>query len=162
MKLIPQETFTIDTSMSAPEVKERMMKHAEPKKWLRLFSAECKFFQGECSDSGFKLSRIISYRNSFLPIINGKFEEGVNGMKINISISLHPLVIAFMLLWFVGLGMTCLGLLFNFITSPTNSRPAFVVPVGFLLFGWGLMWIGFWPEVRKAKEKLNLIFKNNS
>ena len=160
MKLIPQETYTIYTSISVPEIKEQMMKYVEPKKMFRFFRGGSKYFEGDVSDSGFKLTRIISYRNSFLPIIKGSFEERASGLKVDVSMSMHPFVIAFMLFWFGGVGIGFITMLFSFIKSPTNFHPASLIPAGMLLFGWVLVSVGFWPEARKAKEKLNEILNN--
>lgn len=136
-----------------------MGNHIEAKKIFRLFGGD-KYFEGEVSDIGFKLSRIISYRNSFLPIIKGSFEESASGLKINISMSMHPFVNAFMLIWFGGVGIGFFATIFSFLKSPTDFHSAFFVPAGMLLFGWGLVSIGFWSEARKAKEKLKTILND--
>jgi hypothetical protein len=70
----------------------------------RLFNSlrSNKIYQGEISVTGFKISRIISYQNSFLPIIYGNFSETEEGTEIKMILLPHWFVIIFFLVWCIG------------------------------------------------------------
>jgi len=65
-----------------------------------------KVFEGELTKDGFRLQRIINYKNSLLPKIYGKFIEKVNGTEISVTIRPDMSVIIFMIFW---LGVVCLS-----------------------------------------------------
>ena len=104
MKFLPWDHYDIQTSLNREKVVELWGSEVEPRKWLR-FSRQHKTFEGEVTWQGFKIMRIIHYRNSFLPIIHGSFEQGGKGIDIKVRMRLHPFVIAFMCFWFGFLGL---------------------------------------------------------
>ncbi|MEM8806091.1 MAG: WD40 repeat domain-containing protein [Cyanobacteria bacterium P01_G01_bin.38] len=100
MKLFPYKTFTLQTSAPLPTVKQRLAGHIEAPKLLRWqFSRDHAPYQGTIFDNGFEIRRIIHYRNSFLPHIQGRFESKPAGTDVHITMQLHPLVLAFMCAW---------------------------------------------------------------
>ena len=70
----------------------------------RLFNSlrSNKIYQGEISDTEFKISRIISYKNSFLPIIYGNLSETEEGTEIIMKLMPHWFVVIFFLVWCIG------------------------------------------------------------
>ncbi|MEM9162216.1 MAG: hypothetical protein AAGC54_04010 [Cyanobacteria bacterium P01_F01_bin.4] len=100
MKIFPYKTFTLQTSAPLPTVKQRLAGHIETPKLVRWqFSRDHAPYQGTMSDHGFEIRRIIHYRNSFLPNIQGRFESTSTGTNVHITMQLHPLVLAFMCAW---------------------------------------------------------------
>lgn len=73
MKVLPADSFTILTPDTLPIVVQRLNAQVEPTKVFR-FSNKHLPYQGTISESGFQISHIIHYRNSFLPVIRGRFE----------------------------------------------------------------------------------------
>ncbi|MHC5676375.1 hypothetical protein [Nostoc sp.] len=71
MKILPNDTFIILTSDSLPIVLQRLNAFVGSTKAFR-FSRKHAPYQGTISESGFQISRIIHYRNSFLPVIQGE------------------------------------------------------------------------------------------
>jgi len=69
----------------------------------RLFNSlrSNKIYQGEISDTEFKISRIISYKNSFLPIIYGNLSETEEGTEIIMKLMPHWFVVIFFLVCFL-------------------------------------------------------------
>lgn len=154
MKLLPYESYEIHTALTLEEAFTLLQSDVEPKKWLR-FSRRHKTFEGEVSWQGFKITRIIHYRNSFLPIIRGRFKQGELGLNVNVRMHLHPFVIAFMCFWLggVGLGICMMGE--GIVSGQTDFSPFLLVPFGMLLFVWLMVSGGFWSEAKKTKVLLN-------
>ena len=111
MNILPFK-LVIHTDKSITEIKEILTNHIDEKRILNVLRSNKKF-QGEMFDDGFKISRIISYRNSFHPTINGSFQKNANGTDIFIKFELSDFVIAFMIV----LG---LGILFSFLKVNGN------------------------------------------
>ncbi|MEO0458197.1 MAG: hypothetical protein AAF152_16675 [Cyanobacteria bacterium P01_A01_bin.114] len=100
MKIFPYRRFTLQTSAPLPRVKQRLAGHIEAPKLVRwTFSRDHAPYQGTLTDTGFEIRRIIHYRNSFLPNIQGRFETVPKGTAVHITMQLHPLVLAFMCAW---------------------------------------------------------------
>src|ERR1700733_10296347 len=65
---------------------------ALPQTWEHgLFTSDGFEFEGDVSPQGFNISRIISYRNSCIPVIQGRFEPSATGTRIVIEMNMHPL-----------------------------------------------------------------------
>lgn len=106
---------------------------------------ECQFL-GEVTAATFTLRRHIRYRNSFLPQISGQIIAEGRGSRVQVGMSPHPAVIVFMLLW--------LSVPTLMIFSPQLHGWDKLFPLGFMLFGVGLVVAGFWPEALKARRML--------
>jgi len=154
MKFFPWYHYDIQTSLNREKVVELLGLEVEPRKWLRI-SRRHKRFEREVTWEGFKIMRIIHYRNSFLPIVHGRFEQGDRGIDIKVRMRLHPFAMAFMCFWFGSLGfgicMTGAGI----ICGKTKLSPFLRIPFGMILFGWLLVSGGFWFEAKKATVLLN-------
>jgi len=157
MKLWAHDRFEIETAMTPGEIVTKLNSKIEPTKLLR-FSSPHAPFQGKISQNGFKITRIIHYRNSFLPVISGKFLSCFSGTKVEINMGLHPIVIAFMCVWFGGVGVACIAFPVSVFYGKTSMSPAMLIPFGMLAFGWALVSWGFWSEVKKQKPMLIKMF----
>ncbi|HYJ78999.1 MAG TPA: hypothetical protein VEW03_05335 [Longimicrobiaceae bacterium] len=145
MPLVPFEHFAILTPLPAEEVAARLASQVEPRRWLRFRRGPCAF-EGEVDAAGFRIQRIIGYRNSFLPRIRGVISPTATGSRVDCTLTLHPFVIAFMAVWFGAFMLT---------PTPPGQSPWFrLVPVAMLLFGWVLATVHFAYEARRAKEVL--------
>lgn len=158
MKIWPANSFDIHTALSPEKVFEALEINVEPKK-LFWINREHKYFQGTFSKEGFKLTRIIHYRNSFLPRISGSIAPEGAGSVVKIKMNLHPLVIAFMAVWFGGVIIASVAVIIAFITHSSRANPGMLVPLGMLIFGIALVSGGFWFEAPKQQEKLIAILQ---
>jgi hypothetical protein len=142
MKLWPTDRFEVETTMSVDDVVEALKTKIEPKRWFRLSPSHASF-QGTISRDGFKITRIIQYRNSFLPIVTGRFLPGNSGIKVAIRLGLHPLVVAFLCVWFGGVGIAAIAAIFVLLTRQTQAAPLLLIPIGIarLRSGPCLRWI---------------------
>ena len=142
MKLWPYHSFDIETALSLDDCIASLSSEVEPNKWFR-FSTKHKIFQGVVSHAGFKITRIVHYRNSFLPVVYGTFRSGLRGTTVAIKMRMHPWVTTFMCVWFGGVGLV-LVVLIDF------QR---LIPLGMLIFGLALINGGFWFEVKRTKPE---------
>jgi len=148
--------------MSPAEIVATLNAYIEPKKSFRFFSfSEHKVFEGELTQNGFKVMRIIFYRNSFLPVITGKFVTGQSGSTISITMRLHAFVLAFMCVWFGGVGIGMASVLIGLVSGQTKPDAMLLIPFGMLVFGCVLVVSCFWPEAKKAKRMLTEILQKN-
>ncbi|NER36720.1 MAG: hypothetical protein F6J93_22510 [Oscillatoria sp. SIO1A7] len=148
------QRFTIHTSLSPAEVRAKLAEVVEPRKTLRWrWSKSEKPYEGEIGEHSFKISRIINYRNSFLPQIAGRIQPNGAGSEVEITMNLKGLVIGFMLFW---LGMVLqFGILFlAAMISEGKFEPAGLIPVGMFVFGCFMPFVGFVPEAKKSKQFL--------
>lgn len=162
-KLLPIESYTLTSTLNIDEIKKRISGNIEPKKTLRLSlfgNNSTKPYEGEISGDTFQISRIINYRNSFLPIITGHISSYVGQTVIEIKMQPATSVIVFMCLWLGIVGFVCLlflmGELFS-LKEITQNGFSFGTAIPFImfLFGWLLTFLGFKLESKKSKQFLS-------
>ena len=154
MKLLPYDKFEIKTSLTLEETITALKAQVEPRKWLRWFSRDHAIFEGDVSRDGFKIMRIIHYRNSFMPVIKGTFKQSQNGINGIIKIGLHPFVIAFMCIWFGGVIFGLFAIVAGLASNKIALSAPLLIPLGMLFFGWAMVAGGFWFEAIKVKPQL--------
>ena len=159
MKFLPYDRFELETQMDSKAIIEAMKTKIAPRKLFR-FSSDHAPFQGEISSDGFEIIRIIHYRNSFLPVICGKFQPNASGTRIIIKMRLHAFVAFFMCVWFGGVGLGCFVLLNSVFNGQKIMSLAMLIPFGMLIFGWALVSGGFWFEAKKQKPMLVEMFND--
>ncbi len=148
MKLFPFDTFVIHTKEIIPEIKKKLSEHVDD---MRMFNSlrSDKHYQGDIYDNGFKVSRIISYKNSFLPILHGSFQRNGDGTDIIIKMKLHKFITVFMIIWIFGFGA---------VSSAFEGKGNFL-PLIILVVFLGIIPLSFHWEGKKAKTYFNGIFK---
>ncbi|HEY9639972.1 MAG TPA: WD40 repeat domain-containing protein [Coleofasciculaceae cyanobacterium] len=151
MRLLPYDSFTLQTPDPLPIVLERLATQVESEKLIRWqFSRNHLPYEGSYSEAGFKIHRIIHYRNSFLPIIRGQFETSRLGTTVHITMRLHPFVTVFLGFWYlVWYGFSLPIWLTG--AMPTAFALQFLgLPVLILL----IFWIAFWAEASRSRHDL--------
>lgn len=158
--LIPFESLIITTSLTFSEVLQRLDEVVTLPKLFRITlpfgPPPVKPYEGTISGNTFKISRIITGRNSFLPIIKGEIHSQPFGCSIKIRMSLHTIVIAFMILWLWTTGSIGLFSLCAWFVEPSVG-PIFVPILGMFLFGWLLCLIPFKVEAKAATKFLSIL-----
>lgn len=140
--------------MSIEEVMGKMQVEIEE----GCYSGRHKIFSGEISRQGFRIARLLSYNNAFLPIVNGTFKAGQPGVSVMIKIQLHPLTKTFICAWDAGV----LGFMGDFLwllTGRMQMSPAHIIPIVLIIFPWVLASVKFRPEAAKEKQILINILK---
>src|SRR5690348_12769063 len=56
-------------------------------------------FEGEVGADQFRIFRTIRYRNSFLPLIDGKFENAASGSRLSVTMRPIAVVLAVWVIW---------------------------------------------------------------
>lgn len=161
MKYLPFENITYQTKLDSEEILNRIDKIIEPKKAFRgLFgNRNHKPYEGSINGKSFNITRIIGYKNSFLPRIKGSINQKRDGKtEINIKMRLHPFVLIFMFIWCGGVGLGFLVFLTISIGKGTFD-PAMLMPLAMLLFGYGLTTGGFKYESIKSRKYLTKLFE---
>ncbi len=149
MKLLPFDKFSLLSPHDRPVVIEKLQHSLAEPKFFR-FRRPSESYQGRVDDEGFKISPVISYRNSFLPIIRGRFEAHHMGVKILVTQRLHNLVLGFITFWITG--VMSIGGFIALESGATLDDRLFIF--GMLAAAWALVTGGFWWEARHTKEEL--------
>jgi hypothetical protein len=167
MKYLPFENYVLTTNLSVDEVRNRIISNIEAKRTRFITSSNnntSKPYEGTFFNNTFKISRIINYKNSFLPEITGEISQAWG--KTEISIKMKPViyVLIFMAIWLGGVALACIGVLvvgiINFKDIIHNGfSPMVLTPFGMSIFGYLLITFGFKYESKIAKEYLKNLFE---
>jgi hypothetical protein len=163
MKFLPYERLKIMTALSSTEVLKRLDNAIEPKRSFRFLGSSAKPYQGRVEASHFEVSRIIGYRNSFLPMIKGDVQSEISGCSIHITMHPHIFVTAFMIFWLGGVGFFFLSFLYSFVSSLTELQTTdlslILIPGGMFLLGYTMFLGGFKYESTKSKRFFRELFE---
>jgi hypothetical protein len=161
MKFLPTENITYKTKLKEEEIVGRLSDLIEPEKAFRfrIFSSGLtKPYEGQIKGGTFDIKRIIGYRNSFLPRINGIIEKDDDGIRIKVKMRLHIFIIVFLCFWCGVVGLACVAIL-TLSFGDSEFNPATFIPFGMLLFAYGLTMGAFKFESNKSKKDLQRIFE---
>lgn len=155
MAFFPYERLTFETDLTVSEVVAALSEYVEPKRfWRNPFSDNYKSYQGSVSAEGFRILRIIHQyqRNSFLPVIKGRLHPMTRGTHVEITMSLHPFVAVFTVLWLSFAGTGLLAGVTAWLTEPRDVMS--LMPVAMFAFGYLLCTLSFKWEARKERRFL--------
>lgn len=125
---------------------------AKPK--FSFWSRPTEPFLGSVDVSSFQVQRNINYRNSFIPIVHGKYEPAGKTTMIHLRLRPHTVVLVFMALWFGGVGLASLMVTIAAVyTKHFPSLPT-LIPFGMLVFGYALVMGGFLVERGRTLDGL--------
>lgn len=161
-KYLPFENYVLTTELSIDEVYKKLSDNIEPKKTFRISmfnNNSTKPYEGEITKNSFNISRIISYRNSFLPIIHGEISTFLGKTQINIKMRPVIFVLIFMSFWLGIVGLVCLvTLLFGLLSFSQilqkGFSPMLLIPFVMFILGSLLTNLAFKAESKKSKEFL--------
>lgn len=167
MKILPFDRFSLVTTKSADEIQIVLGKAVRKPKWFEIRFSLGPFgkppehrYEGSFEETGFKISPVIRYQNSFLPVIVGRFEPHHIGLKISVIQRMNIVVTGFVAVWVSLVGVA--AVVFPVIGQTTSGESVPLefrfLPVFMLFFAWALATGGFWREARHTKEELKLMF----
>jgi hypothetical protein len=116
-------------------------------------------FFGKIEGQSFRLRRDIRNRKSFLPQIRGNVQQAFPGSRIDVTMSLHPATLLFMLFWLGGVGIAAVVAFVGFMSSDTAGDPVWLIPLGMFILGIVMTLAGFIPEARMARRLLEEALK---
>ncbi len=155
MAFFPYERLTFETGLTVSEVVAALSEYVEPKRfWRNPFSSDHKSYQGTVSADGFRMLRISQHyqRNSFLPVVKGRLHPMARGTHIAVTMSLHPFVAAFSVLWLSLIGIGSLAGVTAWLDAPRDVLR--LAPVAMFIFGYLLCTLSFKWETRKERQFL--------
>ncbi|MEO1093278.1 MAG: hypothetical protein AAFX01_00070 [Cyanobacteria bacterium J06638_28] len=159
MNLLPYDRFSVQTTRPLAAIINLLSEQVEAPRLRWGFQRNGARYTGTIADTGFTIRRIIHYRNSFLPQIQGRFESLPQGTVVHITMQLHPLVLAFMLFWLVS----WYGILILMVTSGVLTGD--IAPE--MIWGFGgapivlhlAFFAAFWLEARHSRRELTQILQ---
>jgi len=151
---LPWRRYEIFSHLAPAEVVAAMRNATERRRWFRRPFRAVQGFEGIVAADSFLVSRIIRYRNSFLPFITGRVEPAAEGTKILISMRPHLLVLVFMAVWMAGPIAIVVFVLFQ---RGPQGRSLGLLASGMAAFGYLLCSISFGLEARRALKMLHKI-----
>jgi hypothetical protein len=149
VKWLPYHRFELSSPLRPAEAQAAMAARIEPFKIFRMTmpgSQNDTRFEGEATANGFRVQRIIGYRNSFLPKVVGEISGDGKGSRVRIEMRPNTFVYVFCALWVIVLVAAILA-------------QVYIVAPFMLLMLWGMAMIGFWMEAPKQERVLRQIFK---
>ena len=162
MKYLPRENITYKTKLNEDEVIKRLLNFIEPEKTFSfgiISSGSIKSYEGQINGQTFKIKRIIGYRNSFLPIINGIIEKDYDGeTTIKVKMRLQIFIIVFLFIWCGGAGLIGIAFLTQAFDG-SEFNPAILIPFGMLILVYALVMGAFKFESNKSKKDLQSILE---
>ncbi len=161
MKYLPFEHIIYKTKLNEEELLLRLESIIEEKKIFRfrLFNNnESKPYEGQVEGNTFKISRIINYRNSFLPVITGMVEKSFDHSTITVKMRLNLFVLIFLIVWFSITLFGSFALTIKFL-SDMKFDPMYLIPFGMLIFGYLIAILPFKFESKKSKNDFKMLFE---
>lgn len=161
MNYLPAEDIIFKSKLKYTELIQRLEDSIEPVKVFRfgLFNRpETKPYQGKIEGLSFNISRIINYRNSFLPRISGSIENTFDGSLIKVKMRLHVAVIVFLCIWGGIMGIVCTVFLTQSLGG-TDFDPMILIPFGMLLVFYVVIMLAFKFESKQSKAYLQSLFE---
>jgi hypothetical protein len=148
---MPIYRFHLDVNVPRQIVADRLraVVGEKPPFWKSLFAGWSRDptsppFIGIVDDDSFRVRRDIRYRNSFLPLVWGRFVSTPIGTRVNVIMFIHPFVALFMVFWLGTVGHIAF-----------RGAPGSPIVWGMFLFGVVLTVGGFVPEAIKARHLLS-------
>ncbi|UMY65350.1 MULTISPECIES: hypothetical protein [unclassified Flavobacterium] len=153
MKWLPIRRFEWRSSLSTTEITERMERSVRPD-----VNGGPPAYTGMVFSGGFTVSRVIGYRNSFLPVIKGTCRSEGSGSRIQVTMKMAPIVQVFMGIWMGFVFLACVGTIVG-VTGATDDggpdvSPAIVIPFVMLVAGALICNVPFHLEAKKSETFL--------
>jgi len=152
--LLPFAWFTIHAPHTPQKVRGILQSHSEARRFWRGWDDDHAYFEGECSAESFKFSRVIQYRNSFLPVITGRISSEGSGALVKVRMRLNLFATVFMIFWFGFLISASVASAPSLMEGLAKGDADALTILGLILFGYALVQGGFWFEASKAQDKL--------
>lgn len=120
-----------------------------------LTEAEGGEFVGTVSECGFEITPKLWYRNSFVPIIKGRFVPDGEAVLIHVRMRMHTFVTGFSVFWFGGVFLFLLaGGLYALQNGMRSAFPMIIQSILMLALGQATERIAFHRPAKAALKRL--------
>ena len=162
MKFFPYYSYTIKSSLTPDEIRQKLADNIEPKKLFRfnfLSRNLTKPYEGEINGDTFNIRRIISGRDSFLPRIKGQISTTIDTeVHIVMRMALYTYIV---LLTVNGALIYGLILAINSMLLHRQFNAAFLILPAMLVISYLFAFLSFKYESSKSKTFLDSLFITN-
>ncbi len=162
MKFLPFENIIYKSNFSKAELLHSLETHIKKGEPFSSATSEENYLMpyiGKISNNGFGITRVISYRNSFLPYIQGTILEDSEGTTVKVTMRPHGFVLGFMAVWLGGVSLGCVVTAYAMFRSSFDCK--LLIPFGMLLLGILLFVGAFKRESNISKTDLKKILNAN-
>ena len=148
MKWFPYEKLYIYSELTPEEIQHIIAENTQKQNFRFFHNKDEKYFEGTVDNYKFYISKNLSGRNSFNPIIKGIIFPKDNLTEIEISFSLHlQTLLASILIYLFLLFL----IIYSFISGEPNM---YLIPVCFLVVAYLMMFFNFNYLSSVVKNKL--------
>ncbi len=158
MKFLPIESIVYKAQLTEEEITRRLEDSIETERVFRSGLESAQPYKGQIIGNRFEISKIIGYKNSFLPVIKGKIEGDYNRTTITVKMRPRMAVLVFLFIWCSGVGIACIVSLIQ-VFNGSGFNPVIFIPFGMLAFAYLLTMGAFKFESSKSKQDLAAIFE---
>lgn len=144
---MPFIKYVGESELTTTQLVEALRSAVGRRAWLGGTSGSKPFF-GDVSASHFRVTRVVSGRNSFNPVAYGKLQPSALGTKVSVVMTFHPFVWLFVGGWTVAHG-------YAFVRSVLKDGEPNWMAAGFLAFLWAMALPGFVFAARRTRSMLN-------
>lgn len=153
MQLLPFGTFVIETSLEKEQVFAALAANIETGEGRGVWKKSSnKEFGGLLAKDKFEIKRLITYKNSFKPLLQGSIANGMQGTRIIVKTRIDKFALVFMSIWLGGIGLFTVLVIADAFTKSFDWY--MLIPLFLFLFGYGSMMGRYLFEVANAKNKL--------
>ncbi len=146
--LIPYQRWTIYTPLSRSEAVTRLSAKVSKRTTNRSLPRLIGSYEGNVSEKGFNIYRIVRHEHSFLPVVRGKFVVKGDQLRIDVLATLHTNILVFLLIALILIMLSGLfGHFFNILKLLIVASPFYVI-----------LQIAFIYELYKVRRFLDEVF----
>jgi hypothetical protein len=161
MSIFPYSRVTIESNHDKEVLMQKLADNLAPiasNYFKGGFSFNYKrVFEGHLSQDSFYIRRQIKSMNSFLPMINGNFQQNKIGSKVKIRMRVHAFFTVILILWTIGM-LTGLIATWSSMIKENRFDGTILFFIVMLIFGYSLVMLTFNYEKTKAIKELTKIF----
>jgi len=154
MMFIPYKRVAIPTSLAVDEVVSRLSQSVDARRsvWLWPWRPRSEYF-GKVSPEGFQIVRSIRGRNTYLPLITGRFTPSASGTVVTARLTLHPVAVIILAIFFGSA---------EFLSIRAGDGCAIGLLIAFVILHCGMNLFGFYPEEKRSIDWLCNLFANKA
>lgn len=161
LPLVPYLKLVITSPLTKTEAERQLSRAVAPRRlgW-HLSEDRSEMFEGDVSDDGFSVRRIMRCRSSFTPLIKGYISPLTAGAQIRVTMRLQTRDIIFIMVWVGLVGTLTAFAVADALSSGSTGKGKIFFPFVLLLFLYLLATVGFGVEAGRADQLLREIFQS--